>query len=314
MEEISTHAAAGVVRVTLTKCVRHPSGGRGNIYPVEQIQRIIEARQASAVIPEGFVDRDEACRILGIAKTTWKRWQRAGQIPTGQWARIPGTKPWRRIYSRDMLLTLVNDFSKVGQPYPDPDWAGCYRVPLMSFGSTKCEAIIDAEDVTKVQGKRWNFIEYGEDRGGTVQLARSGNKATRMRYVLLGLDPSCWRVVHANGDPLDCRRANLIAKTLSEKTAGARKKRMHAGQPCTSRFKGVSWDRSRECWVAMIQKEGKQRYLGRFGDEIAAAEARDDAARELFGEHARLNFPDGIDAWLEKEAQRIGEADRREAA
>jgi hypothetical protein len=64
----------------------------------------------------------------------------------------------------------------------------------------------------------------------------------------------------------------------------------------------------------MIQKEGKQRYLGRFGDEIAAAEARDDAARELFGEHARLNFPDGIDAWLEKEAQRIGEADRREAA
>ena len=35
------------------------------------------------------------------------------------------------------------------------------------------------------------------------------------------------------------------------------------------------------------------------------------AAREMFGEHARLNFPDGVDAWLEAEAQR---AERAEAA
>ena len=27
------------------------------------------------------------------------------------------------------------------------------------------------------------------------------------------------------------------------------------------------------------------------------------AARELFGEHARLNFPDGIDAYLEHQAR-----------
>ena len=48
--------------------------------------------------------------------------------------------------------------------------------------------------------------------------------------------------------------------------------------------------------------DGKNRCLGRFRDEIAAAEAYDEAARELFGEHARPNFPDGIDARLEREA------------
>ena len=35
--------------------------------------------------------------------------------------------------------------------------------------------------------------------------------------------------------------------------------------------------------------------------EIAAAQKYDQAARELFGEHARPNFPDGIDAWLEQQ-------------
>jgi hypothetical protein len=53
------------------------------------------------------------------------------------------------------------------------------------------------------------------------------------------------------------------------------------------------------------------RHLGRFGDEIAAAQAYDEAARELFGEHAYLNFPDGVDAWLARDAE---EAQRAEAA
>ena len=43
--------------------------------------------------------------------------------------------------------------------------------------------------------------------------------------------------------------------------------------------------------MAYIKKDGVMRSLGHFEDEIDAAEARDEAARELFGEHARLNFP-----------------------
>ena len=48
--------------------------------------------------------------------------------------------------------------------------------------------------------------------------------------------------------------------------------------------------------------------MGHFDEEIAAAEARDEAARELFGEHARLNFPNGIDAALAEQCDLRGAA------
>ena len=73
----------------------------------------------------------------------------------------------------------------------------------------------------------------------------------------------------------------------------------------------LSRDKRRDEWVANIQMDGKQRHVGYFHDEVAAADAYDDAARQLFGEHARLNFPDGVDAWLQAEAQRT---ERAEAA
>jgi hypothetical protein len=54
--------------------------------------------------------------------------------------------------------------------------------------------------------------------------------------------------------------------------------------------------------VASIEYQGKGRRLGTFTDELAAAAAYDEAARQWYGQHARLNFPDGIDAWLAAEA------------
>jgi hypothetical protein len=109
-------------------------------------------------------------------------------------------------------------------------------------------------------------------------------------------------VGHRNGDPLDCRRANLVWRTLSERNAAMAKVKLIRGQPPSSRFKGVSWHTKDEVWRAAIKLQGVSRRLGSFRDEIAAAEAYDEAARELFGEHARLNFPDGVDARLAAEA------------
>jgi hypothetical protein len=64
----------------------------------------------------------------------------------------------------------------------------------------------------------------------------------------------------------------------------------------------VCWETWTGKWLVQITADDVHRKVGRFHDEIAAAQAYDEAARELFGEHARLNFPDGVDAALERAA------------
>jgi hypothetical protein len=101
-------------------------------------------------------------------------------------------------------------------------------------------------------------------------------------------------------------------------------RRTHLGQVPTSRFKGVSWRAGEGKWAANIMKDGVAYRLGQFDDEIAAAQAYDEAARELYGALAYQNFPDGVDAWLAAEhepyasdplgGQPTGEGDRAAAA
>jgi hypothetical protein len=60
---------------------------------------------------------------------------------------------------------------------------------------------------------------------------------------------------------------------------------------------GVSWDSRRKRWTAHVRVDGgdgkrKTRCLGSFVDEVDAAMAYDQAAREHHGNKARLNFPD----------------------
>ena len=64
----------------------------------------------------------------------------------------------------------------------------------------------------------------------------------------------------------------------------------------TSEYKGVYWDKSgkrKKRWAVEIKKEGKKYCLGRYKNEIAAAKAYDQKARELFGDFAYLNVPIG---------------------
>jgi hypothetical protein len=61
-------------------------------------------------------------------------------------------------------------------------------------------------------------------------------------------------------------------------------------------YKGVNWSGSRtRRWQARIMRYGKRVFLGNFDSPEEAARAYDAAARELFGQHARLNFPEPED-------------------
>jgi hypothetical protein len=94
------------------------------------------------------------------------------------------------------------------------------------------------------------------------------------------------KVDHENGNGLDNQRGNLRIATRSQNSANSRKHRRET----SSQFKGVNWIKTK--WRAYITANGVRHWLGYFDDEVAAAMAYDVAAREYFGEFARLNFPD----------------------
>lgn len=99
--------------------------------------------------------------------------------------------------------------------------------------------------------------------------------------------PAGIEVDHINGNPLDNRRSNLRLATRAQNTRN-RKKPIRG---VTSQYKGVTWDKSRNKWLAAIGFSGRRINLGRFVLEIDAALAYDRAAIRYFGEFARLNFP-----------------------
>ena len=81
---------------------------------------------------------------------------------------------------------------------------------------------------------------------------------------------------------------NLRASTLSEN-----QKNRAPNTNSTSEYKGVCWSKSNRKWKVQYTHNGKLHYVGYFTDEISAAKAYDEATRELHGEFARPNFPEG---------------------
>ena len=90
---------------------------------------------------------------------------------------------------------------------------------------------------------------------------------------------------HRNRNTLDNRRLNLRTANNSQNQAN------RSAMKCsTSGYKGVCWHKGDSKWRAQICKNRKVKYLGVYSNEIEAARAYDEAAKELFGEFALLNF------------------------
>jgi hypothetical protein len=93
-------------------------------------------------------------------------------------------------------------------------------------------------------------------------------------------------VDHIDNDGLNNRRSNLRICTIKQ---NSRNSRSPGG---ASRYKGVSRDKRHKKWRVKIICNGKRISVGYFANEIKAALAYDEHAKELFGEYAYLNFPD----------------------
>jgi HNH endonuclease/AP2 domain len=144
-------------------------------------------------------------------------------------------------------------------------------------------ALVDDDDAPAVLAAgKW----YAKTDRRSTYARRTTRREDGTRTVLsLHTFLTGWSYVdHRNGDGLDNRRQNLRPATNEE---NGRNRRLHRNN--RSGFRGVAWVRGR--WQARISHEGRMRYLGRYPDPVSAARAYDEAARELRGEFARLNFP-----------------------
>lgn len=57
----------------------------------------------------------------------------------------------------------------------------------------------------------------------------------------------------------------------------------------TSVYRGVIWDKKAKRWAAHIGENGRLKFLGQYKHVVLAAWAYNDAAKSVFGDHARLN-------------------------
>jgi len=167
-------------------------------------------------------------------------------------------------------------------------------IPLGGKAAAGRHTKVDSDVAEELMKLSWYWESNGYARRAVRFRMPDGRRAIRHIYMhrevwcLAGkVIPDGHELDHINGDKLDNRLYNLRPATTAQNQHN-RKLNRKVG---TSRYKGVSWYKPTGKWRARIQHNGKEIYLGYFADEIEATKAYDKAARQLFGEYARCNFP-----------------------
>lgn len=150
-------------------------------------------------------------------------------------------------------------------------------------------AVVDDKDYEWLSQWKW-CAKKTVLANGRIKLyahRRIGNSTITMHRLIVNAG-SDTLVDHADGNGLNNRRCNLRQATVAANC-------WNSNPRCntSSRYKGVSWHKRVGKWAAAIRLCGRSRHLGYFADEVEAARAYDRAAKEHFGEFARLNFPNG---------------------
>ena len=143
-------------------------------------------------------------------------------------------------------------------------------------------AIIDTEDIHKVQYHKWRL-----SHGRAICGSQAKGYQKDLGNIILGNLSSDLVVDHINGDPLDNRKENLRLTTQSNNALNKSKM-----SPNTSGIIGVSPDKRPERknkWVAEIRYKNVKTYIGSFKDISEAAYARYCAEVLLFKEFRNTN-------------------------
>lgn len=155
------------------------------------------------------------------------------------------------------------------------------RIPLTQGRYAK----VDVDNFYRFIKHKWQACRSGDSFYVRRTVYNKGKQTKlHMHRVVLNA-PEGMQVDHIDGDGLNNCRDNLRLATSSQNCCN------RACRGKTSKYKGVHYLRSENCYQVNANKNGKKIYIGRFKDELEAARAYDTAAKKYHKEFARLNFP-----------------------
>jgi hypothetical protein len=167
----------------------------------------------------------------------------------------------------------TNDYQSMRRDYPEPEPVeGARWIQLGKNGFV----LVDEDKFDELNKHRW--LQYKKYAYTFID-----GKRIHMHRMLTNAPPR-QEVDHKNANTLDNRTENLRLATRQHNAMN----RMN--RPDINKFRGVYVRCSGI--VSMIKKNGVIKYIGSFKNTEDAARAYDKVAREMFGEFARLNFPD----------------------
>ena len=148
-------------------------------------------------------------------------------------------------------------------------------------------------------GKLYNKISRGSAKKDTEAgyIAEDGYRRVRVDGKYYYIHRLTWLMLtnkevpedlfidHIDGNRLNNHIENLrLASSLENQYNKARQTNG------TSVYKGVWFDKVKNCWKASIRFQDKRYYIGQFGSEIEAALAYDELALKIQGKFAKLNI------------------------
>jgi len=146
-------------------------------------------------------------------------------------------------------------------------------------------AIVDDEEFERLNKYGW-WLGAGGYPLRQIYIGKSGDKYLYknvfMHQDIMGTKIG-FRVDHVDGNKLDNQKKNLRFASKSQNNWN-RKNTNPSG------YKGIQFHTTSKKWRAKITKNDKQYFLGCFDTKEEAAKAYDNAANQLFGDFARLNF------------------------
>ena len=146
--------------------------------------------------------------------------------------------------------------------------------------------LIDADDYEWVS--YYNWYTMTKSKNG-IYAGRKINKGQHTIYLAREIMdcPNDLVVDHINGDALDNRKQNLRICTHRQNMINRRKINISQNIP----YRGVTKCRVSGRYITVIAPNRKRIQIGRYDSIEDAARAYDNAAKEVYGQFAKLNFP-----------------------